>query len=264
VHRGVNVSNLALIAEPHVPQSLSRNVQNVGVVSGRLGALLLSRSTLGVEPQGTYWPVKGARNALEIVVSASKLGRLGDHAHLLFSNISSGIQSVNVNGLGGPHTGWSQTQGSRRNTLRGKETSMKKRLVGAVIVGVGAPLVALGLSVSQAAPATAKPAGTGPCSGATPCAVGGADTGNEFPGLPIGRGAISSDGQAQGGLFKGASPAFPGNNDLATGTDSSGHFVTTGTNAFQGTISGHNFSDGSFAGRRTGDVRLAPCTGRCG
>jgi hypothetical protein len=143
---------------------------------------------------------------------------------------------------------------------------MNKTLAGAVAVGVGAPLMALGLSVSQAAPASAKPDGTGPCSGVTQCAVGGADTGNEFPGLglPIGRGATSSGGQARGGLFKGPSPAFLGNTDLATGTDFAGHFVTTGTNSFQGTISGHNFSDGSFAGRRTGDVRLAPCTGRCG
>jgi hypothetical protein len=141
---------------------------------------------------------------------------------------------------------------------------MNKTLAGAVAVAVGAPLMALGVSVSPAAPASAKPAGTGPCSGEAQCAVGGADTGNEFPGEPIGHGFTSSGGQARGGLFRGESPAFPGNNDLATGTDVSGHFVTTGTNDFQGTISGHNFSDGSFAGRRTGDVRLAPCTGRCG
>jgi hypothetical protein len=126
---------------------------------------------------------------------------------------------------------------------------MKKTVVGAVAVGVGAPLVALALSVSQAAPASAKPDGTGPCSSA--CGVGAS-----------GQGGVA--GNAQGEYFKGPS-GIPDTTIRFIGSANSGRLDLRG--AVEGSASGHIHNPQLLTGHQTGAVSPnpdgSPCNGRC-
>ena len=134
---------------------------------------------------------------------------------------------------------------------------MKKIFVGAVTVGVGAPLVALGVSVSQAAQASAKPDGVGPCS--SQCGVGGFHLQDPVEPVTDGRGYTSSGGNARGFLYRGPDALFGGDfNVFSAGTADSGRLVFS--DGLEGTSTGHTHSDGSQSGRTTG--ALGSCTGR--
>jgi hypothetical protein len=125
---------------------------------------------------------------------------------------------------------------------------MKKTLMGAAAVGVGAPLVALAVSVSQAAPVSAKPAGTGPCS--SECLVG-----------KYGQGGAA--GNAQGEYSK--IPLDSETTIRFIGPSDSGRLDLKG--AIEGTSSGHIHSDGTLTGHMTGvespNPDGSPCSGRC-